>query len=136
MVTVRYRYSKYPFGFFAAFFSNLYRYIDDSFVFSSSKIQSNSKQSSDERDIVFGRSTMQLIIYFSGFEMSTGLSVAVAWFPALKIKKNGTANKNQNYHKVLAVSAFFIYIYKISSSVAVSVLVDLRPHTHNRNFHA
>ena len=30
---------------------------------------------------------MQLIVYFSGFEMSTRLSVAVAWFPALEIKK-------------------------------------------------
>ena len=35
---------------------------------------------------------MQLIIYFSGFEMSTRLSVTVAWFPALEIK-TGTANK-------------------------------------------
>ena len=33
--------------------------------------------------------------------MSTRLSVTVAWFPALKIK-TGTANKNRNYHKVLA----------------------------------
>ena len=89
--------------------------------FSSSKIQSNSKQSSDESDIVFGRSTMQLIIYLSGFEMSTRLSVTVAWFQAIKIK-TGTANKNRNYHKVLAFcleklvdidgfSDFFISIY-------------------------
>ena len=31
-------------------------------------------------------------IFFSGFEMSTRLSVTVAWFPALEIK-TGTANK-------------------------------------------
>ena len=33
--------------------------------------------------------------------MSTRLSVSVAWFPVLEIK-TGTANKNRNYHKVLA----------------------------------
>ena len=40
---------------------------------------------------------MQLIIYSSGFEMSTRLSVTVAWFPAYEIK-TGTGNKNRNYH--------------------------------------
>ena len=44
---------------------------------------------------------MQLITYFSGFEMSTRLSVTGAWFSALEIK-TGTANKKRNYHKVLA----------------------------------
>ena len=75
----------------------------------------------DESDIVFGRSTMQLIIYFSGFEMSTRLSVTVAWFPALEIK-TGTATKTGTITRYLlsfleklvdidGFSDFFISIY-------------------------
>ena len=55
--------------------------------------------------------------------MSTRLSVTVTWFPALEIK-TGTANKNRNYHKVLA-----FFLEKLVDVDGLFVLVDLRPHT-------